>query len=128
AMPLAPTTIAIQEQHSRFREQLATVRTSVERLIKQGAPAVGFGAAQMVPTLAYYMQTDFGFLDAIIDDNEMKSGLSYPSIATTIRPAAEFADLSSHAVLVTACDSARAILPRLISARARYILNPCNPF
>jgi hypothetical protein len=82
----------------------------------------------MVPTLAYHMQTDLGFLAAILDDNPGKTGLSYPSIATTIRPAPDFPDLQQHAVLLTACDSARVLLPRLISLRPRYLLNPCNPF
>jgi SAM-dependent methyltransferase len=126
--PSAPTIQDIRNGHARFREQLAGVRTSLERLIRQGTPAVGFGAAQMVPTLAYHMQTDLGFLAAILDDNPGKTGLSYPSIATTIRPAADFPDLQQHAVLLTACDSARVLLPRLISLRPRYLLNPCNPF
>ncbi|MBI3885505.1 MAG: methyltransferase domain-containing protein, partial [Opitutae bacterium] len=127
-LPAAPATATIRRQHAKFRAQLEGVRETIERLIEQGAPAVGFGAAQMVPTLAYHMQTDLGFLDVIIDDNPLKSGLSYPSIATTIRPATEFPDLAKHAVLLTACDSARGILPRLCDLRARYIVNPCNPF
>jgi len=59
----------IRIQHAAFRRQLASVRITLERLIKQGASAVGFGAAQMVPTLAYHMETDLGFLEAILDDN-----------------------------------------------------------
>ena len=127
AMPPAPTIANIRNGHKRFREQLAGVRTTMEHLIRQGVPAVGFGAAQMVPTLAYHMQTDLGFLDSILDDNPAKTGLTYPSIGTTIRPASDFPDLQNHAVLLTACDSARMILPRLAALRARYIVQPCNP-
>jgi hypothetical protein len=127
-LPQAPSVEAIQSGHARFREQLSGILSTMERLIRKGAPAVGFGAAQMVPTLAYHMQTDLGFLDAILDDNQAKKDLGYPSINTRIRPTAEFSDLQSHAVLVTACDSARVILPRLVNLRARYIVQPCSPF
>jgi hypothetical protein len=126
--PPAPSAALIREQHQHFRTQLGSVRSAVERLRHQGTPIVGFGAAQMVPTLAYHLQSDLGFLEAIVDDNPGKAGLSYPSIATTIRPASAYPSLERHGVLVTACDSARVILPRLIGLRARYILNPCNPF
>lgn len=128
AMPASPAAEEIRAGHELFRHQLGGVRTTLERLVHRGTPAVGFGAAQMVPTLAYHMQSDLGFLTSILDDNPGKTGLSYPSIATTIQPAANYSDLRGHAVFLTACDSARVILPRLVSLRARYIINPCNPF
>lgn len=127
-LPPAPSVDEIREGHSRFREQLSGVRRTLERLTRRGTPVIGFGAAQMVPTLAYHFQSDFGFLESILDDNPAKAGLSYPSIATTIRPASEKGDLQAYAVLVTACDSSRVLLPRLVGLRARYLIQPCNPF
>ena len=49
-------------------------------------------------------------------------------VRTTIAPSAEFADLSGHAVILTALDSARVLVPRIMSMNARYILVPNNPF
>ncbi len=124
----AATSAEIRDGFSRYRQHLAGVAFQMKHLQLRGARAIGFGAAQMVPTLAYHLQSDLGFLDAILDDNPAKAGRTYPSIATTIQPAADFPDLSEHAVLLTACDSARTILPRLTSLNARYIVYPANPF
>lgn len=121
-------TAEIQALYGRYRRQMRDLAAQLQHHLDRGVPAVGFGAAQMVPTLAYHLETDLGHLQAIVDDNSDKTGRTWPSIATTIAPSAEFSDLSGHAVLLTALDSARVLIPRLIDMRARYILVPNNPF
>ena len=118
----------IRQLYSRYRRQMGDLAAQLQSHLDHGVPAVGFGAAQMAPMLAYHMGTDFGDLQAIVDDNPDKAGRTWPSLATTIAPSAEFADLSGHAVILTALDSARVLVPRIMSMNARYILVPNNPF
>jgi SAM-dependent methyltransferase len=118
----------IKSRYTDYQHSVGATYRTLEHLIKQGMPAVGFGAAQMVPTLAYHMRSDFGELQAIVDDNPDKAGQTYPSIATTIRPASEFPTLENHAVLITAVDSTRPLIDRLSQLQPRYIVNSNVPF
>ncbi|WP_221029994.1 class I SAM-dependent methyltransferase [Actomonas aquatica] len=118
----------IRAQYARYRRQMSDLTAQLRHHLDRGVPAVGFGAAQMVPTLAYHMGTDLSELQAIVDDNPDKNGRTWPSIGTTIASSAEFNDLSGHAVLLTALDSARVLIPHLIQKNARYLLVPNNPF
>lgn len=118
----------IQAQFSLFRQQLDSLRRSLDRLTLQGEPIYGYGAAQMAPTIAYHLQSDFGFLRAILDENPAKTGLTYPSLKPLIESADAHPSLAHAAVLVTAADSARPILRKVTDLRARFVLNPFNPF
>jgi hypothetical protein len=125
---LSITLEQISDRYADYRCKIEAVKNTLDHLVKQGTPTVGFGAAQMVPMLAYHMRSDFSELQSILDDNPDKAGRTYPSIATTIQPASEFLTLENHAVLLTALDSARPILNRLAKLRPRYIVSPNNPF
>ena len=123
----AHTKEEIRFGHELFRKQLGLIRNTLERLIHHGTPAVGYGAAQMVPTLAYHMQTDFGFLEAILDDNPAKARTELSKHRHEHRAFLEPSRSSQFAVVLTACDSARRLLPQLTGRRARYIASACNP-
>ncbi|MEO6005721.1 MAG: methyltransferase domain-containing protein [Opitutus sp.] len=118
----------IVRRFTQYQQSMESVAVSLDQLIRQGTPAIGFGGAQMVPTLAYHLKSDLGVLKAILDDNPDKAGRTYPSIATNIQLASDFANLDEYAVLVTALDSARPILNRVAAMGARYIISPNNPF
>jgi SAM-dependent methyltransferase len=118
---------AILAGYASHQRAMSSLGESLRRLIQSGTPAIGFGAAQMVPVLAYHMQSDFGELRFILDDNPDKKGRTYPSISTLIDYAPDYKSLDQYAVLITALDSARPILQRLTSLSARYILNANNP-
>jgi hypothetical protein len=128
AEPPPITRDEILQRFAHYHQSIECVGTALKHLIRQGIPAVGFGAAQMVPALAYHLKSDFACLEAILDDNPDKAGRTYPSIAATIRSASDYPDLQDYAVLLTALDSARPILNRVTSLRARYIIAPNNPF
>ncbi|MBC7743433.1 MAG: methyltransferase domain-containing protein [Bdellovibrionaceae bacterium] len=86
--------------------------------------AYGFGGAQMLPTLAYYMKSDLGFLKYILDDNPDRSDCYLPEIKPVIKPAQFVFDLNEATVLITALDSARPITKRLLEIQPRRIINP----
>jgi hypothetical protein len=130
AKPPVPAPVsreAILSGYASYQRAMASLGESLQRLIRSGAPAIGFGAAQMVPVLAYHMKTDFAELQFILDDNPDKKGRTYPSIVTLIDYAPDYQSLADYAVLITALDSARPILERLKNLSARYILTANNP-
>jgi hypothetical protein len=106
-----------------FRSQMAA-NAELIRLID--GPAFGYGAAQMLPVLAYHMGTDLGFLDAVIDDDPEKEGVFYWNLPVSIRPLAAVGSLDAATVLITAVDSAQPILRRLLERRPRHIIHPFN--
>jgi len=118
---------AILDGYASYQRGMANLGESLQKLIRSGAPAIGFGAAQMLPVLAYHMKTDFAELRFILDDNPEKKGLTYPSIAALIDYAPNYQSLADYAVLITALDSARPILQRLTSLSARYVVTANNP-
>lgn len=120
----APTEHAVAGSLDRFRSQLAETMRNVEAL--RGTPIHGFGAAQMLPILAYHMKTDLSFLESILDDDARRDGLVYPGLAPRIERPVEYSTLEGRNVLLTALDSARPILRRLIALRPKRLLLPLS--
>jgi len=114
--------------YESYRRSMECLNESLGRLTSTGAPAIGFGAAQMLPILAYHMRSDLRNLRFILDDNPEKKGRTYPSIATTIDFAPDYDNLKDYAVLITALDSARSIAERLKALSARYIVTSQGVF
>ncbi len=123
-----PSPAEIAAQYKLFGRELSSLSDHLQRIIAQGTPVYGYGAAQMVPTLAYHLRSDLAFLKGILDDNPGKKGLTYPGLQVMIEYANDFASLQDFGILITAPDSARPILNQLISRRARYIYYPFNLF
>ncbi len=119
-----PTAALVAERLAMFRAQLAQTSALLEKPGR--GPVYGYGAAQMLPALAYHMKTDFGFLRAILDDNLDRCGLVYPGLAPRIRMPDPDLDLDDATVVVTALDSARPILRRLVALGARDIVLPVH--
>jgi hypothetical protein len=114
----------IQNGFKRFTKTLSQTKEQLDYLYSNGTKLYGFGAAQMVPCLAYHLNTDMNEFVCIYDDNLEKNGKTYPGLKTTISSTNDFSTIKEGAVLVTALDSARKIIPRLIQLQARYIFQP----
>jgi len=119
---ITPTAQGVAARYQACRRHLYEL---VERLRALSVNEFfGFGAAQMVPTLAYHMGSDLGFLSAILDDDPRRDGLFYPGLAVSTRRVLEDQNLANAAVLITAVDSTRPILRRLISLNPQHIIVP----
>lgn len=110
---------AVQRRWQRFAEQTAAMGRLLEEL--RGEPAVGYGAAQMLPVIAYHLGTDLGLLDAVIDDDPAKDGWRYANLPLTIRSMPVPDDA---VVVLTAVDNAAPILTRLLADPPRRIIYP----
>jgi hypothetical protein len=85
----------------------------------------GFGAAQMLPILAYHMKSKLEMMSAILDDNIERINTRLPSIAPIIRlPNVE--EVRDASVVITALDSSRPIIKRLLELNPRRIIIPMS--
>lgn len=119
---LKPTVQRVARGYKSFRAQLQRLMETVRSL--KGVPMHGYGAAQMLPVLAYHMRSDLSFLDNILDDDARRDGLRYPDLAPGIVQPGSDLSLEGRNVLITALDSARPILRRVMTLRPKRILLP----
>ena len=79
----------------------------------------------MLPILTYHMGSNLEFMDAILDDNIERNGTTLPGIVPEIRLPLE-GEMDEATILITALDSTRPILKRLLSANPRRIMHPMH--
>lgn len=114
----------VKEAFSEFKTM---IKSSRDQAIGLNEKCYGFGAAQMLPVLAYHMESDLGFMEVILDDNPDRSMCRLPGVSPLIRAPMD-GEIQDAAVMVTAIDSSRAILSRLIELNPRRILHPMHNF
>jgi hypothetical protein len=115
----------IKSYYRMFRENLVSFRRLVDASHFR-RPIYGYGAAEMLPVLAYHLETDLSFLTAILDDNPARDGWYYQNLPTPIWYADRVDDLSDATVMLTAIDNAVPILTKLFQRRPKQILLPLN--
>jgi hypothetical protein len=74
------------------------------------------------------MGSDLSFLEAILDDNDERTGKFLPGINSPIVAPDQVKNFSGVSVMISALDSIRPILRRLIDLSPRRILHPLNMF
>lgn len=108
---------------ARFTAQLHELMNTIAGVPE---PLWGYGAAQMVPILAYHLKSDLGFLQGIFDDNPGRHGKNFPHLAPVIRMPRPETTLVDSAVVILALDSIRPILKRVHALNARRVLLPLH--
>lgn len=117
------TAVEARQRFAIFKRQLMMARDTMQSVSEE---KYGFGAAQMMPILAYHMETDFGWMRNIIDDSPQREGMNFPGMPVTIRLPRPGETFEGAAFMVTALDSYRPIMKRLIGLRPRRIVSPLN--
>ncbi|WP_323505571.1 class I SAM-dependent methyltransferase [Herbaspirillum sp. RTI4] len=118
------TQTEIISRYTNFQKQMSITRELLD--FHTGLPLYGYGAAQTLPILGYHMNTDFGQLIAVIDDDDEKDGIGYWNLPVKVVPARKVGDLHDAAVLITAIDNVQPIMKKLLTNRPRHILVPLN--
>lgn len=104
-----------------FRNSLARLSES----LLESTNVYGFGAAQMLPSLTYHVPNRLAPMKMIADDNVQRHQLKYPGFHFSIVPP-QTVDFEGADVVITALDSARQILSRLIQLNPKRILLPIH--
>lgn len=113
---------AIRERYTIFRRQLFTANDVLKSL--EGTTVYGYGAAQMLPVLAYHLDNNLSSLTAVLDDDPAKDGLHYWNLPLIIRHTDSVTDLDAASVFITAVDNVKPILTKLLMRRPRHIIYP----
>jgi len=121
---LAPSLNKIKLHYKMFQFQMEATKEALIAL--DGNRIYGFGAAQMLPVLAYHIGNDLGCLTAVLDDDLDKDDLSYWNLPVKIMLSSRAQDISEASVLITAIDNAQPILKKLLVNRPRHIIYPFN--
>lgn len=114
---------ALRRSFDNFKSRLDGIANIIEGFDE---PFYGFGAAQMLPLLAHHMGNDLSFLEGIIDDNPDRVGTRLPSVNCPIIRADKINNFQDIGVVITALDSARPILRRLLDLSPRRLINPAE--
>ncbi|MEI7695718.1 MAG: methyltransferase domain-containing protein [Chlorobium sp.] len=127
--PLASPTLImspkeIQRRFAMFQSQMSTTAECCMD-VRNKMKICGYGAALMLPVLAYHMKTDLNWLDCIIDDDPAKNNMGYVNLPVRIQNPNGIV-FEDTAFLLTAIDNRRPIMRRLIGLNPKMIVNPLN--
>jgi len=113
----------IRDQYSEFHQFMVSIGTHIDRL-RHAGPIYGFGAAQMLPVLAWHLGTNFEWLIAVLDDDRNKHGLTYANLPVSVAYPESDHIWQDATVVVTAVDHAPALVGRLRNSRPKQIVLP----
>lgn len=111
----------IQKRFHDFQAHMRRLRTYLFARAKE-EKLYGYGAALMLPVLAYHLTSDLSFLDAIYDNDRQKNGWYYLNLPVPIALPPD--DLSDKTILLTAVNTPRSIVPHIISCKPKRIILP----
>jgi cyclopropane-fatty-acyl-phospholipid synthase len=106
---------------SLYKNQMAVMRGFLDALPK---PVYGYGASLMLATLGYHLQTDFSFLECILDDDLSRDGATYENIPVTVKHTATVSPAAHSSYLITSLENIRPIYRRILELSPRRILVP----
>jgi len=113
-----PTVDTVAARLGVFRDRYTMLRRELNEFC---GPLYAFGAAQMLPIVAYHLHTDMNEFGAILDDNPQRVGRYFPGWRTPIVEPTDCPDIHDAGVVITALDSYRPILRRLLEMDPRTI-------
>jgi hypothetical protein len=83
-----------------------------------------YGAAQMLPILQYHVGDEFDLISEIFDDNPERIGKRYPYLDRKIRSLEGFKFEPDDMVIITALDSCKPLVKRLLEKEIKLITIP----
>ncbi len=112
----------IKELYAIFRRQMSVTNEILKSF--PGSKLYGYGASNMLPTLAYHLGNDLSCLKSVLDDDSTKDGLYYGNLPLQIKRPESVGNLKDTDIFLTAIDQAQPILKRLLENRPRHIIYP----
>jgi hypothetical protein len=122
--PFSFSMAEIEKRLELFRGQLEKTR-QIALSVKTDT-FYGYGAALMLPVLAYHLKSDFSFLAGVIDDDANKDGIYYQNLPLRIMHASKINNLEKASIFITAVDNVAPIMTKLLASRPRHIVYPFN--
>lgn len=113
---IPPTADYILGNYYRFTGAM----NNISSIIDDTSNVVGYGAAQMLPTIAYHISS-ITKVKEVVDDDPSKDGMYYYNLP--IRITNKLPDIHTTTFLVTGLDSSRVINKKLIDIGVDRIVN-----
>ena len=119
--------INLKEVKKKFYNFKKNLPKKIGFLKNQNKQISGFGAAQMLPILAYYGKTNFEFMEYLFDDDPRRQQKYLPLVSKKITKT-KIKYLKNHFILITGLDSSRSIIKKLIEINPKRILSIIDNF
>lgn len=119
--------INLKEVKKNFYNFKKNLPKKIGFLKNQNKQISGFGAAQMLPILAYYGKTNFEFMEYLFDDDPRRQQKFLPLVSKKITKT-KIKYLKNHFILITGLDSSRSIIKKLIEINPKRILTIIDNF
>jgi hypothetical protein len=110
----------IQKGYIDFQNEMKQSMDYIHSL--KGERIFGFGAALMLPVLGYHLGSDFSEFEYILDDDKQKEGLFYINLPVSIRTPSKSEKFGDANVVITAYNTIRSVLPRVLSLKPKRIV------
>ena len=114
----------IRTHYEMFKCQMNFVSQHLTSIY--GEKIYGYGAALMLPILAYHLDNDLSCLEGVIDDDVSKHGMYYINLPVKICPMPGLEEIQKSVMLITAVDNTSIILPKALSLNPAKIILPFN--
>ncbi len=102
-----------------------SIRNTSNQIENSRGPVYLFGAAQMLPPLIYHFSKEaIAKISGIIDDNPKRQNKYYPDLEIKVFSLSEVSNISDSTIVISALDSSRPILNRLLELNPRTIIVP----
>ena len=115
---------AIADNFNIYKNQL---HESLNQILGFGEQVIGLGAAQMLPVVAYHMESNLEWISKIYDDNEDRVGRYLPYVSPKIEKFSSD-NITDSIILITALDSSRPLLKKILNYQPRRIYSIMNVF
>jgi SAM-dependent methyltransferase len=112
----------IENRRNLFFKQMDTTQKTLLEFKK--SRIYGYGAALMLPILAYHLKSDLSFIKAVIDDDRDKDGFFYTNLPLQVKHSGSIEAFNEATVFVTAIDNVRPIMIKLLQNRPKHIIYP----
>jgi hypothetical protein len=111
----------IREAIMNFSNDIQSLRFKIRNAPNR---ILAYGAAQMLPILQYHLGDDFDSVSEIFDDNPERIGKYYPYLDKKIRSLDSFKFEPDDMVIVTALDSCKPLVKRLLEKQIKLLTIP----
>lgn len=119
-----PAVDEVKRRYAIFQQRYRALRDELEAF---DGPVYGYGAAQMTPTVAYHLDGDLRFMKALLDDNPDRVGRWLPGLRPGVIASTAADDLHDAGIMITALDSYRGVVRRVLDINPRTIFaSPCR--
>jgi hypothetical protein len=95
-----------------------------DQFVNLPSPVYGYGASQMLATLAYQLKTDFRQLVCVLDDDPARDGMTYQNVPVQVGFTGRIKPEKNSSYVITSLENVRSIYQKIVPLCPRRVLMP----